>query len=156
MSTFIQLRHGRGRVIEPFLSRLYLESNPRRVFLVSPWITHLKFSTATTSKLLQKLQYHKVNLIAITRNPDLGSKHAEFIRDFQVLPNASVFFVPKLHAKFYIVETIERRYALLASANMYEWSNQSYEVGIVIEGRGPGESLVDELEQLAIDLRTSQ
>ena len=39
---------------------------------------------------------------------------------------------------------------------MYEWSNRSYELGIVIEARGEGEVLVDKLEQLAIELRVTQ
>jgi hypothetical protein len=69
------------------------------------------------------------------------------------VPTASIFFMSMLHAKFYVATTTERRYALLGSANMYEWSNRSFELGIVIEARGEGEVLVDKLEQLAIELR---
>ena len=150
---FLQLRYGAGRVIEPFLTRLYGERSPKLVYLVSPWLSHLEFKTATTRKLLRKLQMHGVNLVVITREPEFGSPHEEFVRDAKELPRASVFYMPTLHAKFYVATTKERRYALLGSANMYEWSNRSYELGIVIEARGDGEILVDKLEQLAIELR---
>lgn len=154
-ASFLQLRYGAGRVIEPFLARLFGERNPRTVYWVSPWLTHLNFKTATTKKLLQKLQMQGVNLVLITREPEAGSPHEEFVRDVKELPTASIFYMPMLHAKFYVATTNERRYALLGSANMYEWSNRSYELGIVIEARGEGEVLVDKLEQLAIDLRVT-
>ncbi len=153
---FLQLRYGAGTVVEPFLARLFGERNPRTVYWVSPWLTHLNFRTATTKKLLQKLQMREVNLILITREPEAGSPHEEFVRDVKELPTASIFYMPTLHAKFYVATTNERRYALVGSANMYEWSNRTYELGIVIEARGEGEVLVDKLEQLVIDLRVTQ
>ena len=104
---------------------------------------------------MRKLQMQRVNLVVITREPEPGSPHEEFVRDAKKLPTASVFYMPMLHAKFYVAITKERRYALLGSANMYEWSNRSYELGVVIEARGEGEVLVDKLEQLAIELRVT-
>ena len=153
---FLELKYGAGKVIEPFLRRLFAEMNPKRVFWVSPWLTHLDFETATTKKLLQKMKFRGVNLVVITRQPEIGSKHEEFVRDVKEIPTASIFYSPRLHAKFYLAETKERRYALLGSANMYEWSNRSYELGIVIEARGEGQVLMDRLEALAIDLRVTQ
>ena len=153
---FLQLRYGAGRVIEPFLTRLFAERSPKSVYWVSPWLTHMNFRTATTKKLLQKLRLQGVNLIVITREPEPGSPHEEFVRDVKELPTASIFYMPMLHAKFYVAATSERRYALLGSANMYEWSSRSYELGVVIEARGDGEVLVDKLEQLAIELRVTE
>ena len=109
-----------------------------------------------TKKLLQRLRLHGVNLVVITREPDPGSAHETFIRDVKDLPTASIFYMPMLHAKFYVAVTSERRYAMLGSANMYEWSNRSYELGVVIEARGEGEVLVNKLEELAIELRVTQ
>lgn len=153
---FLQLRYGPGKVIEPFLMRLFAERNPKIVYWVSPWLTHMTFRTATTKKLLQKLQRQKVRVILITREPEKGSPHEEFIRDVKELPTASIHYMPMLHAKFYVAVTNERRYALLGSANMYEWSSRSYELGIVIESRGEGEVLIDKLEELAIELRITK
>ena len=155
-TNFLQLRYGAGNVIEPFLSRLYIERNPKTVYWVSPWLTHMNFRTGTTKKLLKKLQLRGVNLVIITREPEPGSSHQEFIRDAKELPTASIFYMAMLHAKFYLAATSERRYALLGSANMYEWSNRSYEMGVVIESRGEGETLVDRLEELAIELRVTK
>ena len=153
---FLQLRYGAGRVIEPFLTRLFGERNPKTVYWVSPWLTHMNFRTATTNKLLQKLRLNGVNLVVITREPESGSAHEKFVRDAKDLPTASIFYMPMLHAKFYIAATSERRYALLGSANMYEWSNRTFELGVVIEARGEGEVLIDKLEHLAIELRVTQ
>lgn len=153
---FLQLRYGTGQVIEPFLTRLFGEKNPKKVYWISPWLTHVNFRTATTKQLLQKLRQGRVHLVVITREPEQGSAHEEFIRDVQKLPNAFISYMPTLHAKFYVAATSERRYALLGSANMYEWSNRSYELGIVIEARGEGEVLVDKLEELAIELRVTK
>ena len=116
---FLQLRYGAGRVIEPFLSRLFGERNPKTVYWVSPWFTHMEFKTATTKKLLQKLRSLGASVIIITREPERGSPHEEFISDAKELPTASIFYLPTLHAKFYVTTTKERRYALLGSANMY-------------------------------------
>ena len=149
---FLQLRYGAGRVIEPFLSRLFGERNPKAVYWISPWFTHMDFRTATTKKLFQKLKSLGVNIVIITREPERGTPHEEFISDAKELPTASIFYLPTLHAKFYVATTKERRYALLGSANMYTWSNRSYELGIVIEARGEGEVLVDTLEHLTIEL----
>ena len=155
-TNFLQLRYGPGKVIEPFLMRLYGEENPKSVFWVSPWLTHLDFRTATTQKLLQKLHMQGVNLTVITREPDPGTPHEVFVRDAKALPRATIFYMPMLHAKFYVATTRERRYALLGSANMYEWSSRSYDVGIIIEARGDGEVLIDKLEELAIELRVTR
>lgn len=155
-TNFLQLRYGAGRVIEPFLIRLYEERNPKTVYWVSPWLTHLSFHTATTKHLLQRFRSRQVNLIVITREPEPGSQHEAFILDVKQLPNASVFYLPILHAKFYVAVTAERRYALLGSANMYRWAGNTYELGVVIEARGEGEVLVDKLEELAIELRLTE
>jgi len=152
---FLQLRYGRGGVIEPFLARLYLEQNPRSVYWISPWITHLEFSTGNTKRLLGRLRQTGARLIVITREPEAVSEHEQFMFDAQAIAQASIYYIPNLHAKFYIAETLQGRYALLGSANMYQWSKDSYEIGIVIEARGDGEVLVNRLEELTIDLRSS-
>ena len=77
------------------------------------------------------------------------------MRDAKELGAASVFYMPTLHAKFYVAATPDRRYALLGSANMYKWSGRTFELGVVIEAKGDGEILVDALEQLAIELRVT-
>ena len=153
---FLQLKHGEGKVIEPFLWRLYAEDHPKTVFWVSPWMSHLDFRIANTQNLFSKLGGLNMNLTVITRKPDPGSDHEEFVRDAKTQAFASVYYMPSLHAKFYVVCTPDRRYALLGSANMYHWSARTFEIGVVIEARGEGEILVDALEDLAIELRLSQ
>lgn len=152
---FIQLRYGVGQVVEPFLLRLFGEDNPKAVYWVSPWMTHLDFRRATTRTLLRKFSGTSMNLILITREPDPGSPHEEFVRDAKNVASATVFYMPTLHAKFYVAATPDRRYALLGSANMYQWSAQTFDLGVVIEAKGEGEVLVDALEQLAIELRVT-
>ena len=155
-TSFLQLRYGRGSVLEPFLVRVYGEARLRAVYWISPWLTHLHFPTGNTRDLLRKVRHHNANLVLITREPERGTRHEEFVRDTLAIPTATVFYMPTLHAKFYVATAHDQRYALLGSANMYEWSNRSYEVGIVIDARGEGEVLVNKLEDLAIELRLSK
>jgi len=154
-TNFLKLCYGPGKVVEPFLRRISLERNLKSVYWVSPWLTHLDFLTSTTQKLLQKIQLNQVRLNLITREPETGSQHEEIVNDIKSIPTSSIFYMPTLHAKFYIASTSERRYALLGSANMYAWTNQSYDLGVVIESRGEGEVLIDKLEQLVIELRVT-
>ena len=128
-TSFLQLRYGAGEVIEPFLARVYGERNLKKIYWVSPWITHLNFKTANTKELIKQFQLRRVNLVVITREPDSGSPHEEFVRDIREMPTASIFYMPTLHAKFYIAETRERRYALLGSANMYKMVSPIIRVG---------------------------
>ena len=143
-------------MIEPFLWRLYAEDNPKTVLWVSPWMSHLDFRIANTQSLFRKLGSSTLNLTVITREPEPGSLHEEFVRDAKTQASASIYYMPSLHAKFYVVCTAERRYALLGSANMYQWSARTFDIGVVIEARGEGEALVDALEHLAIELRLAR
>src|SRR5437870_3852237 len=98
----ISLRYGKGAVLEPFLNRVYGAQSVRQLVLVSPWITHLEFLMADSRKLLQRLAATHTRLTIVTREPELLSEHLAFIGDAAGLAEAEIFFVPDLHAKYYV------------------------------------------------------
>src|SRR5437016_922358 len=128
----ISLRYGKGAVLEPFLNRVYGAQSVRQVVLVSPWITHLEFLVADSRKLLQRLAATHTRLTIVTREPEM-SEHQAFIWDAAGLTEAEIFFVPDLHAKYYVCHTTSRSFAVIGSPNMYRWTRQSFEIGVAID-----------------------
>jgi hypothetical protein len=151
----ISLRYGRGVVLEPFLNRVYGAQSVRQVILVSPWITHLAFLVADSRKLLQRLAAAHTRLTIVTREPDEASEHKVFITDAADHAQAEIFFVPDLHAKYYVCHTTNRSFAVIGSPNMYRWTRQCFEIGVAIDSSGPEEALLNELEAVTYELKIS-
>jgi hypothetical protein len=151
----ISLRYGRGMVLEPFLNRVYGALSVRQVILVSPWITHLEFLVADSRKLLQRLAAGHTRLTIVTREPEEASEHKVFIADAAGHTQAEIFFVPDLHAKYYVCHTTSRSFAVIGSPNMYRWTRQSFEIGVAIDSSGPAEALLNELEAVTYELKIS-
>ena len=149
----ISLYWGRGRVLEPFLNRIYLESDVRRLIWVTPWMTHLDFTTGDTHNLIRKLKIMNTSLTVITREPEPGSEHETFTNDLLKMKFSKVYYLNNLHAKFYVCLTAARSYGMLGSANLYRWTKKSFEIGIVIEGKGEGEDFISTLNDLCLDIR---
>jgi len=150
----IRLRYGRGVVLEPFLNRVYGASNVRHLVCVSPWMTHLSFLTGDTRKLIYKLGSHRTHVTIITRKPE-SEEHTIFISDATVMEFCEVFFVPDLHAKYYVCHTNDRSFAVVGSPNLYRWTAQSFEVGVIIESKGEGETIIVELDNVTYHLKTA-
>ena len=154
---YLQLLKGRGCVLEPFLNRVYLKENVRSLILVSPWITHLRFHTGSTNQLLARINEYKAKLMIITRCPEDGAdEHSKFIADASKLKNCDIYFIEDLHAKYYLCDAVDLSFAMLGSPNMYKWTKNTFEIGVMIESRGEGDSIIDDLEALTIDLRISK
>lgn len=150
---FLQLRYGRGQVIEPFLVRTYGEPQIRHLILVSPWMTHLRFRTGTTADLVKRVEREDIWITLITRPPDGGDEHLKFLEDFRTLMSAEIFYMTDLHAKYFICTTAKKTYALVGSANLYRWSSTTFDLGVIIEARGAGEEIISSLRELTMDLR---
>ena len=127
----------------------------RHVVLVSPWITHLEFATGDSRKLLQRMAACRTRLTIITRQPEASSEHHDFLVDATAFALTEIFFVPDLHAKYYVCHTTGRSFAVVGSPNMYRWTQRSFEIGIAIEGSGPAESLLSELDSVTYELKTT-
>lgn len=154
-SSPFRLRYGRGRVLEPFLNRVGGERRVQQIIWVSPWMTHLAYQTGTTNTLLRRIDADGSQVTIVTRTPDDGP-HRQFIQDVCRLRNAEVFYLDDLHAKYYVCHTPHGSYAVVGSPNLYRWTAKSYEVGVTIEARGQGESLISQLETITFDLKTTR
>ena len=150
-----RLRHGRGRVLEPFLTRVARERTIQQVIWVSPWMTHLSYPTGNTPKLLRHIDAQGSQVTIVTRAPD-DAPHRRFVRDVCGLRNAEVFFLADLHAKYYVCHTPRTSFAVVGSSNLYKWTANTYEVGVAIEARGHGETFISALDTITFELKTAR
>ena len=155
VSSPFRLRHGRGRVLEPFLTRVGGERRIQQVIWVSPWMTHLKYQAGTTNALLRRIDSEGSQVTIVTRTPD-DDPHRQFVQDICSLRNAEVFFLDDLHAKYYVCHTPRTSYAVVGSPNLYKWTARSYEIGVAIEARGHGEDFISQLDTITYDLKTTR
>jgi hypothetical protein len=152
----INLKYGKGVVLEPFLNRVYGAQAVKQVIWVSPWITHLEFLTGHSKKLLLRLAAAHARLTIITRKPEEPSEHAVFVADAAKYTDTEIIYVPDLHAKYYVCHTASRSFAVIGSPNMYRWTRQSFEIGVAIESIGLEETLFNELDTVTYELKTAQ
>lgn len=145
----------RHNVIDAFFDpvlRLSGESTPLELILVSPWITPWDARGSSLTSLIRFVKRNSVPLVVICRPPILPA-HVSAVRQLSACPTAEVVALDNLHAKFYMADVPPVPRALLSSANSTAQSLVNFEVGVSIEGAGEAESLVRELQGLAVELR---
>lgn len=151
----IELISGRQTIVKPFLNRVYGTDGVDNLILVSPWMKHLEFLTGDTYRLIERLQVQSSRLTVITREPEEGW-HSEFLETCARLRYAEIYYVSDLHAKYYVCNAARGSFALIGSPNLYEFSRRTFEIGVVIHARGPGQTLISDLEDITVELKTSQ
>ncbi len=156
MQGLVRIVAGRMNVLEPFLARVQGMNRISRLTLVSPWMTHCSYAAGDTRAIILWLAANRIAVRILTRPPDPGSDHFEFIEDISRLPLAEVIYVPDLHAKLYLCEAGPYSFALITSANLYKWTTQTFEVGVIINLKGAAETLLDELLDIVGRLRLSE
>jgi len=155
----VSLYYGKGSVIEPFIDRIFLTSGITDIVWVSPWVTHMNFRRGSTKQLLDQIRVNGTRLTLVTRKPESGyskDEHQGFVEDCCRIDSCEIFFLANLHAKYYICHALRRSFALIGSPNLYRWSVNAFELGVVIEGRGEGEVLVRGLDDITMELRSSR
>ena len=143
------------RVPEMFLRRFIEQGGQcRSLTIVSPWIAPLHDSQYTLGQVVSRIRTGRVPTYVITRPPALAW-HREAVEILMACPYVEVNFNEVLHAKFFVCEREPYGYALLGTANLTMQGITGYEVGIMIEGTGGGQPIVDGLRDLGqITLRS--
>lgn len=143
------------RVPEMFLRRFIEQGGRcRSLTIVSPWIAPLHDSPYTLERVVSKIRAGRVPTYVITRPPALDW-HREAVEILTACPYVEVNFNEVLHAKFFVCDREPYGYALLGTANLTMQGIAGYEVGIMIEGSGGGQPIVDGLRDLGqITLRS--
>jgi mRNA-degrading endonuclease RelE of RelBE toxin-antitoxin system len=150
-----RIRLVRHRVIDAFfgpLMRLGPGSIPLELTLITPWITPWSSHASSLSGLIRFINSHRIPTVLITRTPQFPS-HQLAVDQLKSLDSVEIITIDDLHAKFFIAEIPPIPIALLGSANSTARSIENVEVGVSIQGAGDAETLVHDLQSLAIELR---
>lgn len=107
-------------------------STPRRITIVSPWISGDSAGHGALGRLLRHIERSSASLFVITREPRSES-HARALAAITELPKATVAFNARVHAKLYISEEGNGRgLAVIGSGNATASSTSLDEAGVVI------------------------
>jgi hypothetical protein len=70
---------------------------------------------------------------------------------FRGIKSVSLFFNNELHAKVYVCRCYPFGFALVSSANLSGHATRALEIGVLIEGKGNGRNIIEELEFLGLE-----
>jgi len=132
---------------QQFFDRLLLAVEVRSLVIVSPWITSL-LGEIPLSSILDFVDRNRVPTVTIMRHPSKEPNNAEAARLLVQSENVIIYYNNELHAKIYVCRCAPFGFALLGSANLSGKATRAHEVGLMIEGKGPGVDIVEELEVL--------
>jgi phosphatidylserine/phosphatidylglycerophosphate/cardiolipin synthase-like enzyme len=127
------------------------------LILVSPWITPLVGTRYPLDEMLDAIRDQAIATYVITRPPAAGNlAHEEAIAKLIGMPSVELRFNPGLHAKIMLAEGPRQAIGLLGSANLTRAGMLGVEVGVLMHGRGQGETLIRDLIDFCTwDLRQS-
>jgi len=132
---------------QQFFARLLQAVDVTSLVIVSPWISSLA-SEATIASILDFIDRNKVPTVAIMRHPSKEPMNLDAATALRQSRNVVLYYNNELHAKIYVCRCSPCGFALLGSANLTGRATRSHEVGLMVEGKGYGVEIVEELERL--------
>jgi len=132
---------------QQFFARLLQAVDVTSLVIVSPWVSSLA-GEVTLASILDFIDRNRVPTVAIMRHPSKESMNLEAATALRQSRNVVLYYNNELHAKVYVCRCAPFGFALLGSANLTGKATRSHEVGLMIEGKGPGAEIVEELEVL--------
>jgi hypothetical protein len=148
-SRFAKIVYERGH--EQFFERFLLASQVQQLIIVSPWITALRAESITLEDIIAKISYDRVRTVVIMRPPHKDSINLEAVQLLSRNQFVTIYFNAELHAKVYVCRCHPFGFALIGSANLSGQATRALEIGVLIEGRGYGMNIVEELERLGTE-----
>jgi hypothetical protein len=129
--------------------------NIGRIVVISPWITTTGDGACPLSSLVEIIRIRRVPAYIFTRRPG-NPDHLEAVAMLQSCPTTEIIYNDNIHAKIYAcVAPPPHGFALMGSANLTANSLQLYEIGLLILGVGPGNTIVEDLGNFGLHyLRT--
>jgi len=136
---------------ESFFERFLLASQVEQLVIVSPWITTLKDERITLRDIIRKINKEEVPTTVIMRHPKKQPWNSEAAELFGRNRLVTVYVNNELHAKVYVCRCAPFGFALVSSANLSGQATRAYEIGVLIEGKGHGREIIDELGLLGTE-----
>jgi hypothetical protein len=130
-----------------FFERLLQAVEPTSLVIVSPWITSL-LGEIPLSSIVDFIDRNRISTVTIMRHPGKEPMNSEAAMLMRQSENVIIYYNNELHAKIYVCRCSPCGFALLGSANLSGNATRAHEVGLMVEGKGPGEDIVKELEVL--------
>lgn len=143
---FVEVVYERGH--ERFFERFLLAHDVKNLLIVSPWITSLSNETVQLSRIAEKIKKEEINTCVFMRDPKKEDKNADAVDIFNTCPTLRLYYNNELHAKVYVSRCEPFGFALVGSANLSGFATRSYEIGLMIEGKGKGTDIIEDLVRL--------
>ena len=131
---------------DPFgaFTRAVARERPRRITIVSPWISDCPYRIVTLDALVRYAIGQRAAIVVVTR-PPASEAHAEALQMIRSAPRARIHFNSRLHAKLYVCESgPSGGLAVIGSANGTGNSALLDEVAILVRPE-PGSPIIREL-----------
>jgi len=135
---------GHSLFFERFMQAVEVTS----LVIVSPWIQRLDGEPLSLKDMLWSVERGKVPTTIIMRSPEKEPLNRDAAELFEGCPFITLYYNNDLHAKIYVCRCQPFGFALLGSANLSGQSTRALEVGLLIEGKGAGCAIIEELELL--------
>jgi hypothetical protein len=131
---------------DPFghFTRVCLRERPRRITIVSPWLTDAEVRPSALSRLVAHAERLGAAIVVVSR-PPRSELHQNAIDLVKATSRSRVRFNPRLHGKLYVCETGGRRgVAVIGSANGTASSAHLDEIALMVRP-DHGSPLIGEL-----------
>lgn len=133
-----------------FFERLFGAQGVRSLVLVSPWIGVLArerfgYSLEDIARLIVACH---IPTYVVTRAPEVAPTNEPAVTILARCAPVNLFFNNDLHAKVYVCKCDPFGFALLSSANLSASAANTVEIGLMIDGKGYGQLVVEELENV--------
>lgn len=131
-----------------FFDRFLLSEGVSSLVVVTPWISGAGPMEDHLVATIEKIRRGKIRTTVIVRHPRKEPMNYQALLALAKLPTVEIHFNNELHAKVYVCRCDPYGFGYVGSANLTGKATTAYEVGLLIEGKGEGERIVDELERL--------
>jgi len=136
-----------------FFDRFVEAHEVTTLVLVSPWVAGTGEHRSQLEVVARKIERDSIATWLLTRHPDREPVNRPALELLSSLPTVKTFFNNELHAKVYVCRCDPFGFAYVGSANLTGRAMTAYEVGVMVDGKGEGERIVEELERVGtVDL----
>lgn len=144
--SYTQVVKAGGHVL--FFERLFAAKDVHGLVIISPWISFLQREELGYSleDIASFINLNQIPTYIITRAPEVEFVNRKAIDIFCSCPSVNLYYNNSLHAKVYVCRCEPFGFALLSSANLSMASSKIVEIGLMIEGKGYGQMVIEELE----------
>ena len=131
-----------------FFERVFMAQQIQSLIIVSPWIGSMTRQSVgyTIHDIADLITEKHIPSYIVMRSYQAEPTNLPAVEALRACPSVNLYFNNEVHAKVYVCRCDPFGFALLSSANLSESSMTSIEIGMMIEGKGYGESVVEDLE----------